>query len=583
MIDYIRKTLNLVALLPYSFYFHFLAYLMVAILVVIFEILGVSFLMPLLSMMSNKDFDPSQFSNFVNKFNDIFVEIFSIDLILNISSLGFTIFTIYLIKIIIQFFSVWISSKIAMNAQHFYSLKLYKTYLTKNYDFHLKNGPAKLFRNVIFEVNSFASSILFQSLTMLIELLVIIAIFIFAFLVEPRITFVIIVMFLLVGILLFLTKKIIKAQGKIRIKYDERRISDVQNSFESIKDVIIYNISKLFINSFGFKNNIINISNFYVRIFATFPRLMLELTAVLVLIISIFVFQKTDGGLEIIGLFLIVAFRSMPGIAKLASTFQTFVFLKPTLDILNNEFSKISKNKKTNTLQNQKNFLFKNNIKFSKVSFFYNSKNQLISNLSFEIKKGMKIGVVGESGYGKSTMINLMMGLLKPNKGNIIIDGVKLNKNNILSWRNKVGYVGQKIAMINGGIKENIILDKAYNHKRFVKIIKGCNLETFLNKRVSDKNLKDNLSIKISGGEAQRLAIARALYQEPELLIMDESTNAVDKNMEEKILKYIFSKKSLTIIFIAHNLKSLFKCEKIINFYSKGNAKVQKKYLSKNN
>ena len=116
-------------------------------------------------------------------------------------------------------------------------------------------------------------------------------------------------------------------------------------------------------------------------------------------------YQKSDGGLEIIGLFLIVVFRSMPGIAKLASTVQTFVFLRPTLNVLNYEFNKIKNDIKQESIKKSKNILFKKNIKFSNVSFFYNRKNKLISNLSLQIKKGSKIGVIGESGFGKSTFL----------------------------------------------------------------------------------------------------------------------------------------------------------------------------------
>ena len=123
--------------------------------------------MPLLTMLSNNNFDPSQFSNFINNVNNFTVDNFSINILKNILNLTISIFLIFLIKVIIQFISIWVSAKIAMNAQHFYSLKLYKSYLNKEYLFHLKNGPSKLFRNLMIEVNSFASSILFQSLTLL--------------------------------------------------------------------------------------------------------------------------------------------------------------------------------------------------------------------------------------------------------------------------------------------------------------------------------------------------------------------------------------------------------------------------------
>ena len=142
--------------------------------------------------------------------------------------------------------------------------------------------------------------------------------------------------------------------------------------------------------------------------------------------------SSESNGLETIGLFLIVAFRSLPGIAKLSSTIQTFVFLKPTLDILDSEFkknSKISKNLKIIPKKIPK-VLFKKKIEFLNVSYFFNKKEPLLDKIHLKINKGSKVGVVGESGSGKSTFVHLILGLLDPNKGKIKIDGTILNKSN---------------------------------------------------------------------------------------------------------------------------------------------------------
>ena len=135
MNDYLKKTLNLISLLPTNFYLSFSAYFVLALVVILFEILAISFLMPLLTMLSNNNFDPSQFSNFINNINNFVIESFSVNILKDIVTLGITIFLIFLIKLIIQFISIWVSAKIAMNAQHFYSLKLYKSYLNKEYFF----------------------------------------------------------------------------------------------------------------------------------------------------------------------------------------------------------------------------------------------------------------------------------------------------------------------------------------------------------------------------------------------------------------------------------------------------------------
>ena len=172
MNDYFKKSLNLISILPSKFYLIFTTYFIFALLVVFFEILAISFLMPLLTMLSNNNFDPSQFSNFINNVNNFTVDNFSINILKNILNLTISIFFNFFNKSNNTIYFYLGFSKNCYECQHFYSLKLYKSYLNKEYLFHLKNGPSKLFRNLMIEVNSFASSILFQKLNPLVEIFI---------------------------------------------------------------------------------------------------------------------------------------------------------------------------------------------------------------------------------------------------------------------------------------------------------------------------------------------------------------------------------------------------------------------------
>ena len=574
MIAWFKKVARLISLLPTYFFFLFALFFGLSIIVIFLELLTFSFLMPLLTMLSNNSFDSSNFPSVVNNFNDFFLRNFSINILGNMVNLTYAIFVIVLTKVTIQFLNIWVSSKISLKAQHFYSLKLYNSYLNRDYAFHVKKGSSELFRNIIFEVNNF-SSVLSQGLSVLLEIGVLLAIFIFSYNLQPKILFVILMMFLIVSILFLITKTLIKRQGNVRILWEHRRLATVQNSFDSIKDIIVYNLSKLFYNSFDVKNRIITNANFIISVLSSIPRLLLELSAVLVLLVSVMFFSNSanNGGFEMIGLFLIVAFRSLPAVAKIASTLQTFVFLKPSVDVVSKEFFENYKETKKNKVYEK--LKFNKEIVFSNVGYSHENKIELLKKLNFKIKKGSRLGIIGESGHGKSTMINLILGLLVPTKGKVLIDDQILNKNNMHQWRKNISYAGQKIALLNSGVIENIILDRKYEKDKFNKIIKACALENFVKKRLSDKNLKINIALKISGGEAQRLGIARALYNDTNVLIFDESTSAIDKKNEQKILKFIYSKKSITVLFIAHNMSSLFGCDKIINFYEKGKAKIE--------
>jgi len=180
-----------------------------------------------------------------------------------------------------------------------------------------------------------------------------------------------------------------------------------------------------------------------------------------------------------------------------------------------------------------------------------------------EIIKGERVGVIGESGSGKSSLINLLLGLIEPRKGQILIDDVRLNDGNITSWRSKIGYIPQQIYLIDSSIRDNIVFFNDYDNEKFDKCIEKANLAHFISEDIDDR-IGEN-GIMLSGGQAQRVAIARALYISPDIIILDEATSALDKETEREIINEIYQlDKDITVIIISHNEGILDKCDKII-------------------
>ena len=217
----------------------------------------------------------------------------------------------------------------------------------------------------------------------------------------------------------------------------------------------------------------------------------------------------------------------------------------------------------------QPEFNFNNSINFKNVSFSYPKKSGILKDINLTILKNSVVGIKGETGSGKSTIIKLLMKLLEPTKGNIEIDGVNLS---LLgrSWQNKIGYIPQNFYILNDTILENIIFSEENSladEKKLRNILKISELENVVN------NLPDKINTivgpsgkQISGGQAQRLAIARALYQDKEILIFDEATNSLDEKTESQILKNIQNYKiNKTIIIMSHNSKVLEKCDKVFH------------------
>jgi len=225
---------------------------------------------------------------------------------------------------------------------------------------------------------------------------------------------------------------------------------------------------------------------------------------------------------------------------------------------------KNSSNNTVNKLQ-IKNFLIHKVIKLKDLSFNYENK-RVLEDINLEIFKGEKVGIIGTSGSGKTTLINLIMGLIKPHNGSIIIDGKKLIAElNTINLLDKVGYVPQDPYILDDSIKNNIIFGSTLNKGKLKKVIVNSQLEELVNNLPDKENTKvGNTGSRLSGGQKQRLSIARALYNEPEIIILDEATSSLDQETEEKIIDNLFIKnKDKTFLLITDRKSTLKYCEKI--------------------
>ena len=218
--------------------------------------------------------------------------------------------------------------------------------------------------------------------------------------------------------------------------------------------------------------------------------------------------------------------------------------------------------------KNDKVISFKKTIDLKNINFSYNKNSKILNNVNLRIKKNTIIGIVGQSGSGKSTLVDLILGLIKPDNGEILIDDKPLNKYNIREWQNTTSFVSQFPYFINSSIKDNIsfLSDKKKENKTLLaQSIKNSELSNLLNKRKKGIDTKiGDKGVRFSGGEKQRIAIARALYRNSSFLILDEATSSMDVITEQKILNNIKNNYlQKTIIIISHRVKSLKICNKI--------------------
>ena len=251
----------------------------------------------------------------------------------------------------------------------------------------------------------------------------------------------------------------------------------------------------------------------------------------------------------------------MPSITKILSSFQGLRYNKPVIDLISKELNLVENIKFPNSPS--KNFKFTQNIMVKDLSFNYPNRSQTLKCINLKIEKGKKIGLVGHTGSGKSTLVDLILGLLKPTKGTIFVDGFDVNQN-LSEWQKQIGYVPQNIFLTDDSLKKNIAFglnESEINEEKLMNVIKYSNLEDFTNSLDEGVNtFVGERGLRLSGGQKQRIGIARALFNEPSVLVFDESTSALDQKTEEEIIE-IINKLDKTMIIIAHRKNTLKNCD----------------------
>ena len=374
---------------------------------------------------------------------------------------------------------------------------------------------------------------------------------------------------LYVSVILFFRKTLLK-NSEIISQNQTLMVKSLQEGVGSIRDIILDGNQKIHIDSFS---KLIFERGFKVAIndlIAQSPRFLLETVGII--LISIFLFFFSSKEIGVLGLFPVLsalalgAQKIMPLMNVVYTQYTTAASnshqLNEAIVVLKQEIKKIDNN------DIYQKFIFKNKIFLKDVSFRYrNNAPKVIENINFQISKGSKVGIIGKTGVGKSTLLDLIMGLLSPTSGEIYVDDKLVTDENSVSWRKNVTHVPQDIFLIDGSILENIALGVPEHKVDKIKAEECAKKSEIFNFIQSLPNkFYENVGergIKLSGGQKQRIGIARALYRESELIVLDEATNALDLKTEKKIINSVGKFKNITIIMVAHRIDTLKICDKI--------------------
>ena len=475
---------------------------------------------------------------------------------------------IYLIKTLFLIFLTFKQNRFLNNINAYISNLLFEKYLRAPYSFHLSRNSTSLIKNLQVEVIYFQVYCL-ALLTIVIESGLVVAVIATLIYIEPVGA---ISVGLFFGVLSYLFYSIFKVKlkgwGSYREKLDEQISKITIESLSVIKELNVLGKQNFFIELFSKLNySKSRISSNHATI-SQLPRFYLELISIVGLVGFIFIMllkgENPNSLITILGVFVAATFRLIPSLNRILAAFQNLKYYNKTIGLLYSEIQ-------TNNLVVEEetfDFKFKNEIVFENVNFKYSLENDLIFNsLNFKIKKGQTIGLIGNSGSGKSTFVDILIGLLKPTSGQILVDSQDISKS-ISSWQKKIGYFSQDIHLIDDSILNNIALGvekDEINLDSIEKCLESAQLKSFIEQLPNGINTKvGDKGVQISGGQKQRIGLARALYYNPEILILDEATSSLDNETENEVMKAIeLLSDNKTIIIIAHRLSTLNFCDQV--------------------
>ena len=492
---------------------------------------------------------------------------------------------LYAMKSAYLIFFSWWKSRFIYQLNNNIAKKLYSKYLYSELPFFLYKNSADFIRNIFTEARYLNVSI-DGYLKFIVELFAIIIIIAALFIIDTKSTLITLGIFLIVALMFNKAySKRIKKWGYAKQFHFSSILKTLQQSFGSIKEILIRGNQTYFQTQFQTNTESANQVGRNLMFISEIPKNVLEFLAVIfICVLFTFLFEgasNINNIIATIGVFGAAALRIIPGFNRLITGKQTIDSCVASVDILHKEL--IDRNTKNiNLSKNQLNYDpidFNNEIELKNVYFKYpQSKDYILRNLNLKIKKNDIICLVGKSGAGKTTLVDLIAGLISPTEGSLKVDDKEILSSNY-GWKKLIGYVPQDVYLNDDSIKNNIIFgfdENSINQENFDKAIKYAQLESLIKDlpKGIDHKVGENGS-NLSGGQKQRIGIARSLYMNPKILICDEITSSLDEHTSKDLLRCLNElSNKITIIYISHNNEIINSATKIYKFNNDANKET---------
>lgn len=556
--------------------------LIMIIAVALVEMIGIASIMPFMTVLSNPDVvDTNVYLNSifrtVNRFNVNTKNEF-------LFILGLAVFILFIFSIFLKAVTTYFLLRFSQMREFSIGKLFIERYLHQPYIWFLNRNSADLGKNILSEVQIIITNGIRPIGILISQIVVVFMLLSLVMYIDPKTT---LIAGLSLSVIYFLIYKLVRNYlnkiGEERFYANQSRFTSVSEAFGSPKEVKLGGLEQVFINRFAKPSKIYAKHQASVQIISQIPRFAIEAIAFGGILILILYFISKNNNfintIPIITLYAFVGYRMLPALQQIYNSITQLRFLTPSLEALYNDLKSIQPISNTNT--KKKILDLKNSIKLNHIYFNYPGKpNNVLVDINLSIPVFSTVGFVGSTGSGKTSVVDIILGLLDPKKGTLEVDGNVIDNHNKRAWQYSLGYVPQQIYLIDNTIAANIafgVNKEDINYARIEEVAKIANLHEFIINELQEQyeTYVGERGVRLSGGQRQRIGIARALYHNPKVLVFDEATSALDNITEYEVMKTLYElKKDITIIIVAHRLNTIKMCDKIYHL-EKGQIKNQ--------
>ena len=539
------------------------------------DMLGVASILPFIAVLSNPQIIET--NNFLNHLFIFFKSLGGTSTYQFQFFLGVGVFFFLIISLIFKGLTTYAQFRFSLMREFTIGKKLIEGYLRQPYQWFLTRDGNGLGKTILSEVETLVNLTIIPLMIVIAQSMVVILLLIVLLLINPLLAFSVGVIMGTSYVLIYLfTKNKLLQIGKILLQLNTDRFKIISEIFGAVKIIKVSSLEKFYLNYYSSPSNNYAKIQSQAKMISLLPRYFIEGIAFGGMIVMILVLMLSSNNfisvVPILAIYAFAGYRLMPSLQQIYYAVTEIRYSKPILDSIHKDLMSLNNDL---VLENKSinNDIFNKVLTLENVSYKYpNADSNALKSINLNLPLNTKIGIVGITGSGKTTFVDIILGLLQPTEGTLMIDKNPINIKNIRSWQKKIGYVPQDIFLHNGTIAANIafgINEKDIDYEKIEKVAKISNLSNFINYDLPNKykTLIGENGVNLSGGQKQRIGIARALYYEPKILILDEATSALDAITEKLIMNSLDNLEyKKTIILITHRLSIIENCDLIILF-----------------